>query len=614
MEFRFPGWSFGSALGPADAAEGARAGPAAERERNAGAAGAAGADDEDLLGDLQDLSDDEGAAGPGSPGGVASGADAAGQQGSPGGRGPPRAGAAAAPAGAGVGAGAQQREGQPCPQQPPGRAGRGAALPVEVLLLVLGAPGMGPRELVSALQVCSEWRGAVAGSGGLWAPHLAAELPAAAAGQQQGQQQQQGGQNSQQQQQGGQNSQQQQGQQQDQQEQGQGQGQVQLRRAPPPPPWRLPPGLAPADPLLHLLAWRSLSAAAARFGCLRKGFEFLCDACAAVFAAVDAAAAAAAAGAAGGGGAPSRRITHVDQLWEGPADGERLAVDDRHNARAVQRVVGKLASHDWQAAYSGFVALVDCKARDCAAALRALSEARAAAAARGGGGGGAAGGAAGAGAAAGGGGAGGGGWHEGGGSLRGGVLREMERAMEGASARLATEPEVLLAVCGRGPRPDEGIRLARALLARWDAYRRALDVLVSRCGPLGASVERARQEMLAGPAPRGGGGGAAPLTIPHLLNRGLLSFRSSVVLAYGIRRPLQSALSWLAARDKEGFDLQPADAATLERAQRMLTELDAYDDASSPPLQHTHEKFRACFGFLLLRDRAAERLGLRERC
>jgi hypothetical protein len=101
---------------------------------------------------------------------------------------------------------------------------------------------------------------------------------------------------------------------------------------------------------------------------------------------------------------------------------------------------------------------------------------------------------------------------------------------------------------------------------------------------------------------------------PQLLNRGLLSFRSAVVLAYGIRRPLQAALCWLAAREKEGFDLAPADAATLERAKRMLTELDASDDASAALLQHTHEKFRACFGALLLRGRAAERLGLRERC
>lgn len=38
-----------------------------------------------------------------------------------------------------------------------------------------------------------------------------------------------------------------------------------------------------------------------------------------------------------------------------------------------------------------------------------------------------------------------------------------------------------------------------------------------------------------------------------------------------------------------------------------------YDDASQAAAQHTHEKFRAAFGALLLRDRLQERHGLRER-
>lgn len=101
---------------------------------------------------------------------------------------------------------------------------------------------------------------------------------------------------------------------------------------------------------------------------------------------------------------------------------------------------------------------------------------------------------------------------------------------------------------------------------------------------------------------------------PQLLNRGLLSFRSGVLLAYGVRRPTQSALAWLAARARDGdSDLPPADASLLDRARKMLTELDVYDDGTQPAPAHTHGKFAAAFGALLLRDRRSERLGLRER-
>jgi hypothetical protein len=93
------------------------------------------------------------------------------------------------------------------------------------------------------------------------------------------------------------------------------------------------------------------------------------------------------------------------------------------------------------------------------------------------------------------------------------------------------------------------------------------------------------------------------------------------VLGAGLRRPLQAGLWWLAARargdDAPGAPSStaaPGDAALLDRARKMLTEIDVYDDATAPPASHTHAKFRAAFGPLLLRDRAAERLGLRERC
>jgi hypothetical protein len=436
----------------------------------------------------------------------------------------------------------------------------GSPLPVEVLLMVLSTPGaIGVRELASSMGVCVEWRGVVAAASGLWMGPLSAALPRAAPPPQQQQQQQQpaappssaatatgaagpAGRGT------GPQPQPEAGEADEEPPLQTPQIRFALQRAPPPAPWRLPPGLLPPDPLLHLKAWRLIAPVAARFGCLRKGFEYVADAFAAIWLAVAASAAGKAAaaagtgaggsggeggsGAAGGGGSghAQRRLTHVDQLWDAPAGGERLALDDKYHARAVQRMVGKLASHDWQLLYSGFSALVDAKAAEIAFDLRRQIEGRERREQQSGyhhhqqqqprvaspadgrhnteqqqqpsG--------------TGGGGSGGGSWHAGG-PLRGGLLGEMEGCWEGASARLAAEPEVLLALCGHGPRPELGIRLAGLLLARWEIYRRALEIFVSRCGPLGARVEQARQELvMAGPALRGSGGAALALTIPHV--------------------------------------------------------------------------------------------------
>ncbi|KAG2446330.1 hypothetical protein HXX76_000918 [Chlamydomonas incerta] len=89
----------------------------------------------------------------------------------------------------------------------------------------------------------------------------------------------------------------------------------------------------------------------------------------------------------------------------------------------------------------------------------------------------------------------------------------------------------------------EGLLLWRLLLRCWGVYRRWLEVLVVWLGPLGARVEAERQ--LAGAA---AAHGEAPLAPPHLTNKGLMAFRSQVLLAYPIRRPLQAAALWLAAR------------------------------------------------------------------
>jgi hypothetical protein len=86
------------------------------------------------------------------------------------------------------------------------------------------------------------------------------------------------------------------------------------------------------------------------------------------------------------------------------------------------------------------------------------------------------------------------------------------------SLGLESKPSLFVRACppALGPCPEDGIWLCSRLLTEWDVFRRALDLFVSRCGPLGARVEGARQQMLAGPAPRGSGGAAVALTIPHV--------------------------------------------------------------------------------------------------
>jgi hypothetical protein len=94
-----------------------------------------------------------------------------------------------------------------------------------------------------------------------------------------------------------------------------------------------------------------------------------------------------------------------------------------------------------------------------------------------------------------------------------------------------------------------------------------------------------------------------------------------VLLGSQLRRPLQAAALWLAARCgqdgeawREGWGLGEQQLALLVRLRKLVTEVDVYDDASAPAAQHTLDKFRVCYGTLLLRDARAEHFGLRQRC
>lgn len=324
--------------------------------------------------------------------------------------------------------------------------------------------------------------------------------------------------------------------------------------------------------------------------CLRKGFEFLLQAFAHLWEAVQdasnaAAAATAAAGAessgTGASSAPQQqqqqlplaqlrpRITHVDQLWDTLPTNALLAAaaDDRFSAKAVRRMVEKLAASNWQLLYEGLGAALTMRGDEIAAELldaaqqwrSSGSEAEPGAAL-------------GAGSPASGGcgmACAGTSSSGSGGRADGRVLLAALRRMaaeEGAELAVAAEPEMLEAAlcssssssggagvgvgdgsrpsgaaaatpgshlaaehaqqpCTDPSRPELGLRLWRALLPCWERYHRWLELVVARCGPLGARVAAARQ-LLAPLGPAGALGGAHNL--PHLQNKGLLVFRSQV--------------------------------------------------------------------------------------
>ncbi|KAK9836525.1 hypothetical protein WJX74_002244 [Apatococcus lobatus] len=186
-----------------------------------------------------------------------------------------------------------------------------------------------------------------------------------------------------------------------------------------------------------------------------------------------------------------------------------------------------------------------------------------------------------------------------------------------------------------------GMGVWREVLQSWNTYRAWALRIVGACGLLAeyVSAEQAAEQMARG----------LPAT-PSLFGAARLAFRSQVLLAYGIRRPLQWALrqaqiahqlrhrssfhtahqppqagcvpsshakqdAGMSAPSPEenaysGFQSQQAGATsncipgetargtieTFLEVRKLLEELDIADDSTRPKLCHTHGKFRQCFG------------------
>jgi hypothetical protein len=93
---------------------------------------------------------------------------------------------------------------------------------------------------------------------------------------------------------------------------------------------QLPAGALTGSSLLHLKASLAASAVVVQLGCLRKGYEFLLQACDALWLGVQQAVRKQQAVQAGReGGSKRARLTHVDQLWRQAGSAAEVQVGAR---------------------------------------------------------------------------------------------------------------------------------------------------------------------------------------------------------------------------------------------------------------------------------------------
>lgn len=132
---------------------------------------------------------------------------------------------------------------------------------------------------------------------------------------------------------------------------------------------------------------------------------------------------------------------------------------------------------------------------------------------------------------------------------------------------------------------EEGVagkELWESLLVSWQKYKGWLRLVSTLCPDLNreVNIERARSPN-------------QPAT-PTVYNKGLISFRSQVVLRYGLRSVLQAGFMYLTtqhARDCPSDE----DMGLLRASHHMLQELDVADDFTLPVKSRTQTKLRQCF-------------------
>lgn len=121
------------------------------------------------------------------------------------------------------------------------------------------------------------------------------------------------------------------------------------------------------------------------------------------------------------------------------------------------------------------------------------------------------------------------------------------------------------------------------LLTLWRRYKIWLMLVVSHCPELNHEVmaERARGNVLA--------------TTPTVYGKGIICFRSQVILKYGIRSVLQATWSGLANAKRSGLasDIQ---LDLFRSVDHLFQETSVLDDLTLSLMTFTQQKLRRCFG------------------
>lgn len=115
----------------------------------------------------------------------------------------------------------------------------------------------------------------------------------------------------------------------------------------------------------------------------------------------------------------------------------------------------------------------------------------------------------------------------------------------------------------------------------WKRYKHWLMLVFEHCPGLNheVMVEKART--------------TAWTTTPTLYEKGVICFRSQVLLKYGLRRVLQSGFSWLSLNDAGGLTSE-IEVELLQSIHHLLQEVDVRDDSLSPKA-FTQTKMWRCF-------------------
>lgn len=144
-----------------------------------------------------------------------------------------------------------------------------------------------------------------------------------------------------------------------------------------------------------------------------------------------------------------------------------------------------------------------------------------------------------------------------------------------------------------------GLQLWKVLVQKWGVYKRWLKLIANHCSFLQFEVmlERARATSIS--------------ATPTLYDKGIISFRSHVLLGFGLRRSLQAGLSSLSFSDSRGLSSEK-ETSLLKSIRHLYQELDLTDDSTGPPRSFSQQKFRRCFRVLVISGLLPHNVSARE--